>query len=175
MARHSGPERRLCTGVLRCGKCGGRLESHTRTDQEWEPVTIHRREAHPVRQSRYVCRSCQGIAILAEPTERIIAAAVEHRRGAPLPTRHDQARQQIAQAIKRVDVVPALPGQAVYCPERLRVTWQDGSLSTGGPLDLHNPVPRPAAALTDPAAYERWRLAAWRAVYDRAGAALAAS
>jgi hypothetical protein len=145
----------------------------TWTHWETQPVTIDARERYRVRQVRYVCPKCQGIAILAEPTEAIIAAAVEHRRGVRLPTRHDQARSAISQAIKRVDVLPALPGQAVYCPERLRVSWADGTAATGGPLDLRSPIPPPAAAYRDETAYWAWSVAALAAIYERAGAALA--
>jgi hypothetical protein len=175
MSGHGGPARRLLTSVLVCGRCEAPLVADTWTHWETRPVTNRERERYAVRQARYLCASCQGIAILLEPTEAIIRAAVEHRRGVRLPSRRDQARAAIAQALERVDVLPARPGQDTYDPSRLRVRWADGSVATGPPLDRRNPVPRPAAALTDPAAYEAWRLASWRAVYDRAGATLAGS
>ena len=72
------PRRYPLTGLVYCGKCGARLVARPRDDGE----------------RRYFCAKgpgfsgCGGIAILAEPLERLIAEAVLHRLDSPkLPAR----------------------------------------------------------------------------------------
>lgn len=66
------PQRYLLTGLLRCGKCQGRLWSSPRKDTR-----------------RYVCLSgpdhqgCGGITVTADPLERLIADAVMYRLDTP--------------------------------------------------------------------------------------------
>ena len=66
------PRRYLLSGLLRCGRCGGRLYSSVRGDKR-----------------RYVCLSgpdhggCGRLTVVAQPVEELIAAAVLYRLDTP--------------------------------------------------------------------------------------------
>jgi hypothetical protein len=180
---HGGPTRRLLTGVLRCGRCGARLVAAERARhyEDWALATPdgpYTRQDRIERQPRYICPTGH-LAILAAPSEHIIAAAVAHRRGVALPTGRERQRAAVAATIERVDVLSARPGQNLWTPERLRLTWRDGTVTQGaGPLDRRSPVPRPQWSRWPThkeldAANEVWNRASWAAVWAKAGAALA--
>ena len=131
---------------------------------------------HLERQPRYRCPH-GDTTILAEPTEAVVAAAVEHHRGVALPTGRERQRAAIAAAVQQIEILPARRGANVWTPERLHITWPDGTTTQGRPLDMRSPWPHPqlphATQREREAAYQAWWAASWRAVYDRAEATLA--
>jgi hypothetical protein len=160
--RHGGRPRRALTGALSCGRCSAALVARPRVEHGSQLVANGRYVPTIEHVARYVCPSCRRLAILAEPTERIIAAAVAMRG-----------------PVASVTILPARPGQNAYTAERLRVIWPDGSTTTGGPLTGRSPVPAPCLVglprREAQAAWWRWNSEGWQAVYEQTGAALAGS
>jgi hypothetical protein len=158
--RHGGRPRRALTGTLHCGRCRAALVARPRVEHGSQLVANGRYVPTVEHVARYVCPSCRRLAILAEPTEAIIAAAVAKR--GPLAS---------------VEILPARPGQNTYTAARLRVTWPDGSTTSGGPLTRQSPMAAPTLAglprREAQAVWWRWNAAGWQAVYEQAGATLA--
>ena len=150
--RPAGRPRRLLTGLIVCGRCGRPMRASPRTRHEMRGSGPERLP-FTFRQPRYVCPTGH-LAILAEPTERILAVAVTHRRGSQLPTGRERQRVAIAAVVDRIEVRPGRPGASAYDPCRLRVTFADGTTRDGAPSRR----PRPGESV---------------AMYDQAGAVLA--
>jgi site-specific DNA recombinase len=91
--RQSGAGRHLLTGLLRCGRCGSRL-----------------RTSAPGGKRKYGCppkpEGCNGVAILAEPLEELIAEAVLIRLDTPAlaealaATAHDDGAVEVMTALQ---------------------------------------------------------------------------
>lgn len=107
--RHKGAGRHLLTGLLRCGKCGGRL-----------------RTSAPGGTRKYGCPpkpdGCNGVAILAEPLEELITEAVLIRLDTPALA---QAMADMARDESDAHAVTELHARL----DELAEMWSAGELS----------------------------------------------
>lgn len=181
-SRQGGPQRRLLTGAIVCGRCGVRLAAHCKTVYDWQGPTGARERSRRRSLARYVCArdrgGCGRLAILAWQTEGLCRAAIEMRTGLRLLGSLENQRRAISSAVQRIEVLPGRPGAHSWDARRVRIIWADGTAARGVPLDLRiktSPpsLPSTATRRQKEAAWERWNAEGWRACFDKAGKAMA--